>query len=100
MFADDTNLFYPNKSLSVLEHIVNAQLDYISIWLASNKLSLNIDKANFTIFHTPQIKKTYNLNIYISNKARKLEKHIKYLGVYIDSHLNWKYHIQQTSKGQ
>lgn len=98
LFADDTNLFYSNKSLSVLEHIVNAQLDYISIWLACNKLSLNIDKTNFTIFHTPQKKKTYNLKIYISNKARKLEKHIKYLGVYIDSHLNWKHHIQQTSK--
>ena len=100
LFADDTNLFYSNKSLSVLEHIVNVQLDYKSIWLACDQLSLNIDKTNFTIFDTPQNKKTYNLKIYISNKDRKLEKHIKFLGVYIDSHLNWKHRIPHNKKGQ
>ena len=88
LFADETNLFYANKNLSVLEHTVNTHLDKVSTWLVCNKLSLIIEKTNYTIFHTPQKKKVYNLNIYINDKEIKVEKEVKYLGVYIDQHLN------------
>ena len=40
----------------------------------------------------------YNLNIYINDKKIKIEKEVKYLGVYIDQHLNWKHQIQVISK--
>ena len=53
MFADDTNLFYFNKSLKTLESKINTHLVHVNTWLACNKLSLNIDKTDYVIFHPP-----------------------------------------------
>ena len=54
LFADDSNLFIAHKNLKELESIVNDHLCHIQSWLSCNKLSLNIDKKNFVIFHPPQ----------------------------------------------
>ena len=53
IFADDTNLFYSNRSLSELEDVINNHLKFVSNWLMANKLSLNVEKTNFIIFHPP-----------------------------------------------
>ena len=44
LFADDANLFYRHKSLSILESDINNELVNINTWLCANKLSLNIKK--------------------------------------------------------
>ena len=98
MFADDTNLFYANKSLKTLESKINTHLVHVNTWLACNKLSLNIDKTNYVIFHPPQKKLPFHIQILINNKIVKQEKSIKYLGIFIDSHLSWKTHISHISK--
>jgi hypothetical protein len=97
-FADDSNLFYENKNISVLEYKINKELDNIHVWLCANKLSLNIEKSNFVIFHPYQ--KNPDIDINLSIPGRYLEKvdHIKYLGVFIDSHLSWKYQISHIAK--
>ena len=51
LFADDSNLFYKHKNLLTLQSNINMELNNIYIWLCANKLSLNIDKSNFVIFH-------------------------------------------------
>ena len=51
LFADDSNLFYSDKDLQHLEETVNRELGEINTWLCANKLSLNIDKTHFVIFH-------------------------------------------------
>ena len=61
LFADDSNLFYADKSLVNLESTMNIQLSLIQDWLCSNKLSLNIDKSNFVIFHPAQKKLNYTV---------------------------------------
>ena len=53
LFTDDANLFYKHKNLKVLESKVNNELVNIHTLLSANKLSLNIDKSNFVIFHPP-----------------------------------------------
>ena len=63
LFADDTNLLYANKSLRVLERIVNDELKKVASWLLANKLTLNIKKSNYVIFHTHQKKLDYNVKI-------------------------------------
>ena len=47
------NLIYKHKNLKVLESKVNNELVNIHTLLSANKLSLNIDKSNFVIFHPP-----------------------------------------------
>ena len=50
-FADNTNLFSENKDISVLLSTVNRDLQNINEWFISNKLSLNVKKTKFSIFH-------------------------------------------------
>ena len=98
IFADDTNLFYSNSNLAELESIVNYKLKMVSDWLMANKVSLNIDKTNFIIFRPPQKVKCNIVKLKISNREIAQEKFIKFLGLLIDSHLSWKYHILHISK--
>ena len=97
-FVDDTNLFYFNSNLADLESIVNYNLKMVSDWLMANKVSLNIDKTNFIIFRPPQKVKCNIVKLKISNREIAQEKFIKFLGLLIDSHLSWKYHILHISK--
>ena len=103
LFADDTNLLYADKSLRSLESTVNGELVSIYNWLTANKLSLNIKKSNFVIFHSYQKRIDYqvdlkmydnNLNTYISLESKN---YVKYLGLLIDSGLTWKYHIDHIA---
>ena len=98
LFADDTNLFLSDKSIIALESKLNNELNLISTWLRANKLSLNIDKTNYVVFHSPQRKLHYNMNISISNKQIENENQVKYLGLFIDCHLSWKPHVHELAK--
>ena len=88
-------LFLIASSFSMLESNINAELNNIHIWLCANKLSLNVEKSNFVIFHAPQKKlECQNFMLAINNKQLKREFCIRYLGILIDSHLNWKHHVE------
>jgi hypothetical protein len=51
LFADDTNLLYADKSL---KSVVNSELIKVYNWLTVNKLTLNMKKSNYIIFHPYQ----------------------------------------------
>ena len=98
LFADDTNLFLADQDIHNLENILNIELNKKSQWLYANKLSLNIDKTNFLVFHSAQKKVRYKLSLLIANKQIRHEKHVRYLGLIFDSNLNWKKHIYELGK--
>ena len=56
MFADDTNFFYSHKNIKGLFYTVNSELEKISQWFKANKLSINIKKTKFTLFHKNSFK--------------------------------------------
>ena len=99
LFADDTNVLYSHENLKTLELIVNAELNNLCNWLNSNKLTLNIQKTNFVIFHPYQKKLNYLPQISIfdneknKNVALEHKNCIKFLGLLIDENLSWKNHI-------
>ena len=99
LFADDTNLLYADKNPKSLETIVNCELLKVVDWLIANKLSLNIKKTNYIIFHPYQKRINFSMRIKVydgrTNTFFDLERkdHVKYLGVIIDQHLSWKHHI-------
>lgn len=98
LFADDTNLFYANEDLLELESIININLPKINTWLACNKLSLNIDKTNFVIFHPPQKRIRHKVNLFINHKTISQATSVSYLGIHIDSNLNWKSQVTHIAK--
>ena len=76
---------------------MNKELKKLYEWLCINRLSLNISKTNFVIFHAIN-KPKFPVTILINKQAIEEVKYVKYLGVLIDSHLSFKYHIDQLTK--
>ena len=93
LFADDTSIFCSHKDANHLVSIVNNELAKIIIWLKVNKLSLNLTKTNFMIFHPRQKKVNVNVPLTLENTVIKQVMETKFLGVLIDQHLSWKPHI-------
>ena len=97
LFADDTNIYLESDDPTKLEKIMNKELEKLHEWLCINRLSLNITKTNFVIFHSIN-KPKKPITILINKEAIDEVKHIKYLGVLTDSQLTFKYHIDELNK--
>ena len=102
LFADDTYLFCTNDKLDILVNEINVELVKVLTWVRVNKLSLNVEKANFMLF-TPNC---FSRDIdYISIDCRRIEevRQTKFLGVILDNKLNWHAHCvyicSKLSKG-
>ena len=98
LFADDTNIYYESNDLSNLIKIVNKELRLVKKWLDANKLSLNIDKTNYIIFHFSSVNVPSGPDIKVRKKHIKRVKFVKFLGLLLDEHLSWKYHLSELSK--
>ncbi len=72
IYADDTTLsttldiIIKDTNNSDPESITNKELQNINDWLKNNKLSVNITKCKYIIFHTPQ-KRAKPLGLKIEN---------------------------------
>ena len=94
-FADDTSLLYRNKSLKNINQNINHDLKLLSNWLRANKISLNASKTELILFRSKQNKNiTKHLNFRLSGQKLKLKSTIKYLGIFLDEHLQWDTHIK------
>ena len=82
LFADNTNIYYEIETSEKLAKKVNTELEYVKRWLDANKLSLNINKTNYIIFHSPAIAQPDNTVINIGNKHISKVKHVKFLGLF------------------
>ena len=91
VFADDTNFFYSGDNLSQVCETVSTELDKLHSWFQVNKLYLNISKTNFMIFGNKQCEDNHVVSI--NGMDIKRVYVTKFIGVHIDSHLNWREHI-------
>ena len=98
LFADDTNIYCESENLQLLIRKVNRELKKVKLWLDSNKLALNIEKTNFVIFHSPRRKLPDFKNVKIGKQYIQRCKYVKFLGVLMDEHLTWKFHITELCK--
>ena len=81
-----------------VEEVVNNELKKLYLWLNINRLSLNVSKTNYIIFHPYNKPLKTQITIKINKKAIIEKYHINYLCVIIDSHLHWKQHILSITK--
>ena len=98
LFADDTNIYYDSDTIEDFTKKVNNELKYVTRWLDANKLSLNIGKTNYIIFYSSADSIPLNIAIKFGKKHIAKVKYIKFLGVLLDEHLTWRYHIADLSK--
>ena len=97
LFADDTNIYYEADNLDKLESTINKELKKLHTWLIVNRLSLNIEKTNFVVFHPYNKPLTHKITLKIYKNAISEKDHVKYLGILIDSSLSWSNHIDNVS---
>ena len=97
IFADDTAINYANKSLKALKKRINIDLKLLSHWLHANKIAVNVTKTETILFRDPHKKFEYNVKLKLQGKLLKFTNQTKYLGVYIDENLNWKYQIDKLA---
>ena len=99
MFTDDTNLFHEHKNVIKLFATVNEELRNINDWLTANRLSLNIGKTKYSLFHKPRRVDDLPLKLpklSINNQEIKRASYTKFLEVLLDEHLSWKEHLKYT----
>ena len=90
---------YNSLKAKTIETVINTELKRVSTWLRLNKLSLNADKTELIFFHSKQHTLSYDsLSIKFNYTKLTPVDNVKYLGMYIDKHLSWNFHIFQLSK--
>ena len=98
LFADDTCLLYSNSSLKSIERHLNIDLKRLFKWLCANKISLNVSKTEVLLFRNIHKSINHNVGLKLNGKILNFSDSVKYLGVYLDSHLSWKTHFEMLSK--
>ena len=96
MYADDTTLFC-NINNDINDNESNRQLNTISEWLLSNKLSLNIKKTKYMVFHTNQRRLLYP-NLYLNMMKIERVTQFNFLGIVLSLNLKWNKHTDHISK--
>ena len=94
IFADDINVCYSHANSVTLKRHLNCELLEISKWFKSNKLSLNVSKTNFIYFKKSNVHDKRICDVKIDGLPLIEKQYVKYLGVTIDSHLNFDEHIR------
>ena len=107
LYADDTGLvsslcsFYDDKDkydINEISRDINDELSCVQEWLNINKLSLNVSKTKYMIFHHRQRNiDEFIPDIRINDSPIERVTDFNFLGLQIDQHLNWNAHIQKSS---
>lgn len=116
LFADDTTLLASGTDIDELFNFVNTEFHKIAYYFRINKLALHPTKTQYIIFScSPQARQCNNKLYLNSNNLNQLQQEhlikpleqitndskipaIKFLGVYFDPLLNFKFHIATISK--
>ena len=95
LFADDTKC--SDNNMRALFETANQELSQINDWFLANKLSLNVEKTKYMLFHKLTDQENIPLKLPLLKLNRKIierEYSFKFLGVILDEHLTWKKYIQ------
>ena len=88
-FADDTSYHFSRNNVSELKKCVSEKLEKTDNYLKQNKLAMNTDKTKLLCVS----KENENFDpIIFRGQEIKLQIHCRYLGIMIDSKLN--FHVQ------
>ena len=68
---------------------------HLTDWLTANKLSLNLDKTKYILFHTKQRAQTIDISCKIHCNNQEIERvvNFNFLGIFLNENLSWKQHI-------
>ena len=95
LYADDTTLYSCIQLPSSTLNHINDELDKVYAWLAINKLSLNMNKTKYMIFHA--INKSIEgiiPNLVINGIQIHRVNSFNFLGLNLHENMSWKTHTE------
>ena len=96
-FADEINLLYISNSLKDKNRKVNYDLRHIVKWFRANKILLNSGKTELILFRSKNKNIIKNMNFRICGRKINIICKIKYLGLTLEEHLTFKYHLENLN---
>jgi hypothetical protein len=94
LFADDTSILFTSSNLTNHNKDNHTVFKLIYKWFKENFLSLNFEKTYYIDFLTKN-NQTTKMKTGYDDKLIPNISHTKLLGIYIDSILSWRTHIEQ-----
>ena len=91
LFADDTTLLHSHQNLEILKTQLEQDIKTLMDWFKANKLTLNLSKTEVVLFSARSTSMDVTLNTGLHQLKSK--NHVKFLGMWLDSKLNWRKHI-------
>ena len=102
LFADDTTVLIEGTNINTMIATLNCELAKLTEWLKANKLSINVSKSHYMIFHR-SIRKINRRNILLDTTILSQVTFTKFLRVILDDKLKWTHPISyiknKISKG-
>lgn len=95
-FADDTVVMAVSESQTEAVNQLQHALDKISKWTTDWKIKLNELKSVHVTYALRQ--RNSNFQTYLNGVQIPQADSAKYLGLHLDSRLNWKHHVRQKSE--
>lgn len=102
LYADDTSLtttveiIIREGNIYDLQARINSELSKINEWLKVNRLSLNITKTKYMMFHMHN-KNVPQIELKIDDVVIEQVSEFNFLGITISEDLKWKKHIDKIS---
>jgi hypothetical protein len=110
LFADDTTLYFSHNDIDVLIETVNMELRKVTDYFRDSKISLHPAKTKFLVFSNNATVKNRNFQLQINFNNMNMNDQtlitevnpvksnddtpaVRFLGVYFDASLNFRYHI-------
>jgi hypothetical protein len=97
LFADDTSLLVTSSTHEDLCANTNTAFHSINDWFKVNQLSINFNKTHYIQFTARNNNLENKINTAYDNKQIISISNIKFLGVYTDDKMSWKYHIEHIN---
>ena len=103
LYADDTTLFSKmTHSLPALPHehniLINGEHHKVNDWLVANRLSLNVDKTKYIIFHNSRKEiSNFSLNLILNHGEIEKVSTFNFLGIILDENIHWEPHIKNVA---
>ena len=98
LFADDTTVLIEGTNINTMISTLNCELAKLTEWLNANKLSINVSKSHYMVFHRSR-RKINKGNILLDTTILSQVTFTKFLGVILDQKLKWTYIKNKISKG-
>ena len=110
LFADDTTLLLWHENINILTQLVNTEFQKVCEFFRINRMVLHPDKTNFILFTRSTTRHDIELLCNNNNGGQNFAEHInvirritsedatpavKFLGVFFDPSLSFKFHISK-----